>query len=205
MASKKTVNILLVISIVFLFGSALYYFGYLQSIETKIERIGEWTKEKMKSEQSQSNSEQMTSTTNKNHLITIRLEATVVSDDRVGNIKCNFGDGNYLLLGGMVLAEMGVGELFSSGNITVPSGKTWIYKDAKVIKEAPSSYKSDAIITKKYGNYINLLGRSFTGITLNEGDVFRVGCSEMDYDNSARKVPVGSIVGVDFTFIEISY
>ena len=148
----------------------------------------------------------------KNNLITIRLEAIVNSNANgrkgVSNIKCNYGDSDYRIYGGMNLNDnkgQYLGEIFSSGYITVPSGKSWIYKDVKLIKEAPSSYKSDAIIAKKNGVFIRLNDSGFTGITLNEGNVFRVFCTAMDYENRVRQVPDGSIVGLEFTFIEIAY
>ena len=148
--------------------------------------------------------------TPKNNLITIRLEAISNSkaNNGVSNIRCNYGDGDYRVWGGYNFRDsegVYLGELFSSGYITVPSGKTWIYKDAKLIKGVPSSYKSDAVIAKKNDKFIRLNAKGFTGITLHERNVFRVLATAMDYDNRTRQVPDGNVVGVELTFIEIEY
>jgi len=149
--------------------------------------------------------------TSKNNLIKIRLEAIVNSKaarNGVSNIKCNYGDGDYRLLGGYNFNDSKgryLEQMFSSGYITVPRGKSWIYKDAKIINEAPNSYTSNAVIAKKNDVFIRLNDTGVSGITLHEGNVFKVYCSAINYGNRARKVPDGSVVGVEFTFIEIGY
>jgi hypothetical protein len=144
----------------------------------------------------------------KNNLVTIRLEATANNGangiSNVSNIKCNYGDKDHKILSGTAI-EMKYGDnYFSSGQITVPGGKSWIYKDCNIIQEASNYYKPKALISKGKGlNGIIRIGvSSFTGITLHEGNVFRVFCSAV---RSGRHIPDGSTVGVEFTFIEIEY
>jgi hypothetical protein len=143
----------------------------------------------------------------KNNLITIRLEAIVNSHARYGvsNIKCNYGDGRYMGFRGSYGNGKYYGTLFRSGDIVVPSGKYWIYKDLKIIKEAPITYRSQAVIAKKNKALISLIDPSFTGITLHEGNVFSVYCSAMDSDNKARQIPDGSAIGMEFTFVEAEF
>jgi hypothetical protein len=147
----------------------------------------------------------------KNNLVTIRLEATTnkgANSGGVSNIKCNYGDEDRRILSGYTIQTNYGDNYFSSGKIIVPSGKSWIYKDYNIIEEASNYYKPRALISKGGGlnGIIRIDVPKFTGITLHEGNIFRVFCSAVDrLGIFGRHIPDGSTVGVEFTFIEIEY
>jgi hypothetical protein len=137
-------------------------------------------------------------TTKKNNLVTVRLRAVVNnnSNGRICSINCNYGNSDYQLWKGGNIFGM-----FSSGIITVPTGKSWIYKDAKIIKGADTHYNSSVAIIKN-NSVIQLGARDFTGLTLHEGNKFRVLCDAVAYN---RNIAEGNTIGVEFTFIELDY